>query len=190
MTQILRRENYPLRAEEDNALPRSPLPLPHTNWQVRSFVVHSPHHSLSSCHEWMWLRCWTLGSAANSTCYMTSSGGLQEWLHRCRGQLATVSKASSMKALCKSPKVNHHCYCTFGVATHWLYQCWDNYIVGPSPKCDECFGLCNHFMKHIIVYVTLIKLQRLLLSFCGKDIYLSLECWPSFPEWLRSQLQK
>ena len=60
-------ENYPSRAEEADTLPRSPLPLPHTNWQTgRRFVVCSVHRTLSSHHEWMSPECWTPGSAVNS----------------------------------------------------------------------------------------------------------------------------
>ena len=56
-----------MRAEKADALPRSPLSLPHTDWQTgRSFAVHSPNGSLSGCYEWMSLRCWTPGSAANT----------------------------------------------------------------------------------------------------------------------------
>ena len=61
------RENYPSRVEKADTLPRSPLPLPHTGWQIgRSFVVHGPHSSSSCSHEWMSLRYWPPGSAANS----------------------------------------------------------------------------------------------------------------------------
>ena len=55
------------RGKKPDALPRSPLQLPHTGWWIgRSFVVCSPHGSSCGCHEWMSLRCWTPGSAANS----------------------------------------------------------------------------------------------------------------------------
>ena len=37
----------------------------------------------------------------------------------------------------------------------------------------------NYFMKHIMAYVTLTKLQRLLLNFCGRDTSQSLEFQPS-----------
>ena len=49
MMQILRRRNYPLRVEEANTLPESPLPSSNTNRGVeRSFAVCSPHGSLIS----------------------------------------------------------------------------------------------------------------------------------------------
>ena len=49
-----------------NALPRSPLPLPHTGQQIGgSFADCGPHGSLNCCHKWMSPRCWTPGSAAN-----------------------------------------------------------------------------------------------------------------------------
>ena len=52
--------NYSPRVEEANALSRSPLSLPYTNRQVGiSFAICSSHGSLSNCHEWMSLRCWT-----------------------------------------------------------------------------------------------------------------------------------
>ena len=44
------------RKENADTLPRSPLPLPHTSWQVgRSFVVCSPHMAhqvaaMNGCH--------------------------------------------------------------------------------------------------------------------------------------------
>ena len=59
-----RGKNYSPRPEEANALPRSPLPLPHPHWQIgQCFVIHSLQGSLSSCHEWMSPKCWTPGSA-------------------------------------------------------------------------------------------------------------------------------
>ena len=67
MTWTLRRERLFFDSKKADALPGSPLPSPHTSWQVgRSFAVGSPHSSSSGSHEWMWLSCWTQGSAENS----------------------------------------------------------------------------------------------------------------------------
>ena len=107
MMQILRRENYPLRIEEADTLPRSPLPSPHTNWWVWwGFVVCSLLGSSISCHEWMSARCWTHRvSNELCTCYVTGSGG-QEWPHKCRRWSATVSNVSNMKVLIPKPQCN------------------------------------------------------------------------------------
>ena len=52
----------PCMQKKADTLPSSPLPSPHTNWQVgKSFAVHSPHGSSSGCHEWMSPRCWNQG---------------------------------------------------------------------------------------------------------------------------------
>ena len=48
------------------------------------------------------------------------------------------------------------------------------------PNVVNVFVFCNHFTKHIMVYVPLIKLWKLLLSFCGKVISWSSEHWPSY----------
>ena len=62
-----RGKGYPLRTEKADALTRSPLPSPHTGWQVgRSFAVYSPHWSLDGCCEMMSPRCWISGLVAKS----------------------------------------------------------------------------------------------------------------------------
>ena len=47
------------------------------------------------------------------------------------------------------------------------------------PNVVNLLVFCNHFTKHVMAYVTLTKLWKLLLSFCGKDISWSSEHWPS-----------
>ena len=106
----------------------APLPSPHTGWQVgRSFVVHSPHGSLSDCHEWMSPRCWTPRSTANSvpTIGLVSSGPV--WPCRCRKQLAAANSASNTKALkpkhqCTPslPLLLWSCYAWISQALRWL----------------------------------------------------------------------
>ena len=45
----------------------------------------------------------TKASSGQSACHMTSFGG-QEWLLKCRRQLAAVDDASNMKALMPKPQ--------------------------------------------------------------------------------------
>ena len=136
------RENYSPRAEEANALPRSLLPLSHTKWWVgKSFAIHSPHGSLSICHEWMSPRCQTPGSAVDAV--------LATWpvlvaRHGCtdaEGNQQLWAMHPAWRQSYQSPNVTDHCYHTFGVATCWLYQHWDHDGAGSTPKCDETFGL-------------------------------------------------
>ena len=128
--------------KEANTLPRSPLPLSCTKWQVgRSFAVCSPHSSPNSCHEWISPRCWTPGSAADAV--------LATWpvlvaRHGCVDanvdqQLQVMHPA--WRQLGQGPNLTHHCYYTFGVATCWLYQHWDHNGVGSTPKHGEPFDL-------------------------------------------------
>ena len=173
------RENYSPRVEEANALPRSPLPLPHTNWQVgRRFAICGPHGSLSSCHEWMSLRCWTPGSAADAVLatwpvlvarngHTDAEGDQQLWV---------MHPACSQS--CQSPNATHHCYCTFWVATCWLYQLWDHDWINPQTWWTF-WSFVTTLWNMLWHTWSLIKLQKLLLSFCGKDTSQSLEHWPS-----------
>ena len=66
MMWALGRERPSFESRKNDALPRGPLPSPHTGWWVRrGFAVHGPHSSLKCCHEWMSPKCWTPGSAVN-----------------------------------------------------------------------------------------------------------------------------
>ena len=127
----------------------------------------------------MSLRCWTPGSAADTV--------LATWLvpvarngHTdAEGYQQLQVMHPAWRQSCQSPNVTHHCYCTSEAATHWLYQYWDNHEVGSTPKCGKPFGFCNHFMKHVMAYMTSNQTVKTLLSFCGKDTSQSLEHWPS-----------
>ena len=183
-------------------------------WEQKKLILY--HRALYHCHtptgkleEFLWLvvpmACQIApmngchqdaghqGSAANPVLATWSGSGGQEWLCRYRGWSATVSDAYSMKVTCaKDPNVTHHCYCTFGVATHWLYQHWDNYGSWINPwMCSKPFGLLLPLYKtdHGICDPP-IKLWRLLLNFFEARIYLYLQSTGQAPEWLRSQLWK
>ena len=109
-------ENYPLGVVKANTLSRSSLPLPYTiQWVGRCFAVHSPHGSLSSHHEWMSSRNWALGSAVNTVLatwpVLVARHGHPLW-----------AMHPAWRHLCQSSNAAHHCYCTFGIVTHWLYQ--------------------------------------------------------------------
>ena len=60
--------------------------------------------------------------------------------------------------LCQSTNAAHHCYPSFGAATHKLYEHWDDYEM--TMKQDQPLNMvsilvfCNHFTKHIMAYVT------------------------------------
>ena len=173
-------KNYPLRVEEADVLPRSPLPLPHTNWWVGSFAFHSPHGSSGSCHEWMSLVYWMPGSAVNSTfatcLVLVAQNGHTD--AESNQQLWAMHPAWMHSY--QSPIVTHHCYCSFGVATHWLYQYWDNYGVGLTPpNMVSVLVFCDYFMKHIMAYMAPNQAAKTLLSFCSKDISQSLKHQPS-----------
>ena len=74
------------------------------------------------------------------TCYMTGSvawdghmdAGSNQWLW---------AMHPAWRHLCWGPSATHHCCCSFGVAAHWLYQCWGSCWVGSAPRHGECFGL-------------------------------------------------
>ena len=137
-----RGKGCPSKQKKGDILPWSPLPLPHTVWWVgRCFVVCSPHSSLSGCHEWMSLRCWIPGSAANSVpikrpVLVTWHGHTDA---KSDQQLWVVYPTQT--CLSQSTNAAHHWHCSFGVATHGFHKHWDVYRVRPTTKCDECFGL-------------------------------------------------
>ena len=175
--------------EEANPLPGSPVPLPHPCWWGGGCsAICGPQGSPSSSHEWM--RCWTPGPAmdvvfttwlvlvARSGC-SNAEGNQQLWaMHQ------------AWRHSCQSPSVTHHCYCTIGVAAHWLYLYWDDDGVGSIPKHGECYGLLWTLYEtcygvsdprpncKICCYVPVARL------------HLDLWCPSQAPEWLRSQLGK
>ena len=67
LMQTLRREWLSFKSRKIQCSIRSPLLPPYMSWKAgRSYVINSHHGSLSNCYEWMSLRCWTPGSAANA----------------------------------------------------------------------------------------------------------------------------
>ena len=117
------REHYSPRVEEANTPPRSPLPSSPPKWWVgRGFAICSPHGSMSNCIEWMSLRCWTSGSAADAV--------LATWLVLVVGYGCTDAEGdqqlwamhAAWRQSGQGPNVTHHCYYTFGVATCWFFQ--------------------------------------------------------------------
>ena len=83
------------------------------------------------------------------------SGG-PEWPLQIQKAISSCANdASNMKALmpkCQcSPVIAH---CSLRVATHGLHKHWDDYGVGPTNKHGHnVLVFCNHFMKHVMVYV-------------------------------------
>ena len=102
----------------------------------------------------MSLACWTPGSAANSVFATWPALVAQNDCADAEGHQQLWAMPPAWRHLCQSPTAANHCYCFFGVAIHWLYQYWDNYGVGSTPKCGECFGIFYHFTKHIMAYMT------------------------------------
>ena len=117
-------KGYPLREEKADAIPRSPLPLPHTGWWIeRSFAVCSPQGSINVTEMLD-----TKVSSELCTYYRTGSGS-PTWLHRCRKQLATVNNASNTKELepkCQCspslPLLLWSCYTWISQALRWLWS--------------------------------------------------------------------
>ena len=120
------------------------------------------------------------------TYYMTGSGG-QEWLHRCRRWSATVGNVSSMKALKPKPQCDQslllHLWSCYTLTLPALRQLW-SWI---NPQMGWTFCCFVTTLQNMSWHTwPSIKLQRLLPSFCGKDMYWSSEHWPS--SWLTEEL--
>ena len=122
----------------------------------------------------MSLRCWTAGSAADIV--------PATWLALVARMAAQMQKAIGNCKQCihhkdtyaKAPNVTTHCYCTFGVAKHWLYQYWIN------PQMWWMFCSFVTTLQNMVWHTwPPTKLQKLLLSFCDKVISQSLEHQPS-----------
>ena len=135
-------------------LPRNPLSLSHTKWQfVRSFVVHSPHGSLSSCHEWMSLRCWTPGS---QVLYL-----LHNWFWW-PGMAAQMQKVISSCKWCIQHEGSHTKGPMWPIIVTTLLEllCVDFTSIETMMESDQppnvvsLLVFCDHFMKHVMVYVT------------------------------------
>ena len=151
------RESYSLILEESNTLPRSPLPLSHTMWWVgRSFVIHSPHSSLHSCHEWMSPRCWTPGSATDAVLAVWLVLVTRHGHADAEGNQQLCVMHQAWRQLYQRPNVTDHSHHTCGVVTCWLYQNWDHNGLDQLWNLVNFWSLvfCNHFMKHVMVYMT------------------------------------
>ena len=99
-------------------------------------------------------RWWTPGSAGDTVLviwpFMVARNGHVD----AEGNQQLWAMHPAWRQLCQSPSVTYHCYCTFGVATHWLCQYWDNYGVGSTPKHGEPFGLLWPLYEAHYGYVT------------------------------------
>ena len=120
--------------------------------EVLQFTV--PMAYLSSCHEWMSLTCWTprwpVKFVLDTWLVLVAWNGHKDT----EGNQLLWVMCPAWGHSYQSPSVTHHCCCSLGVATYRLHKHWDNYGVGPTPKCGECLVLCDHFTKHVMAYVT------------------------------------
>ena len=70
---------------------------------------------------------------------------------------------------------------SLGAASCGFHWHWDDDGTRPTTTCSECFGLLWPLHEKWLWHMwLLIRLQKLLLKFCGKDTSQSLEHWPSF----------
>ena len=118
-------------------------------------------------------------SSRHCSCYMTSSGG-KEWLLRCRRWSATVSNASNMKALVPKPQCDPslllHLWSCYTLTLPVLRQQW-SWI---NSKTWWNFRSFVTTLQNTLWHMwSQVKLQKLLLWFCGKDISQSSKHWPS-----------
>ena len=121
----------------------------------------------------------TKANSGHCACRMTSYGG-PAWPLRCRGQLAAASYASNMKAFVPKPQCNQSllphlgscCMLTLPALTQWR-----NWI---TCKMWWTFWSFVTILQNTSWHMwPLIKLQTLLLSFCGKVTSQFSEHWPS-----------
>ena len=177
MMQILRREKLSFESGKSWCSTKEPSTIA-THWLAnwKKFCsLWSPQ--LIELLPWMDVTemLETRVSSKLCTYYMTSSGGL-EWPCRCRRPLAAANDASNMKALMPkhqcSPSLSllpWSCYTWTSQALRWLWS-WANH---------QTWWMFWSFATTLqnMSWLTwpLIRLQRLLLSFCGKDTSWSLE---------------
>ena len=166
-------ENYPLRVKEVNTSSRNPLPSPHACWQTRgSLVICGPQGSPGSCHEWMSPLCllhdsfWWLGMATQMQKMIRGC----EW---CIQHEGICVKAPMQPIIVTTPLELVHVDFTSIKTMMELDQ---------PPNMVNLLVFCNHFTKHVMAYVTPIRQQKLLLSFCGKDTSQSSVHLPSSSE--------
>ena len=112
-------------------------------------------------------------------CWVTNSGSLA-WLLRCRGQSAAVSNASYMRAFVPKPQCDPSLLPPFWSCCKLTLPALRQWWIGSTPKCSAPFGLLWPFCKtHHGHMWPLIRLQKLLLSFCGKAMSWSSKHQPS-----------
>ena len=160
-----------MRLGKDNTLPRSSLPSLHTKWWVgRSFVIHSPHSSLGICHEWMSLQCWTPRPTLSTATQLHKAISSCK---RCIQHEGNCAKAPVGPIIVTAPLELLHVDFT---------QHWDHMIELDWPP-----NVVNLFWSFVTILQNtswvymwpLIKLQKLLLSVCGKVTPQYSKHWPS-----------
>ena len=81
---------------------------------------------------------------------------------------------------CQSTHATRHCHCSFGAAACRFYEHWDDYGAGSTTKHGEHSAFLQSLYKTCHgLHGPLIKLQRLLLNSCGRDMSWSSESQPS-----------
>ena len=58
------------------------------------------------------------------------------------------------RCLSQSTNAAHHCHCSFGVATCGFHKHWDDYGFRQTTNMVSILVFCDHFMKHIMAYMT------------------------------------
>ena len=121
--------------------------------EVLQFIV--PMSSLSGCYEWMSPRCWTPGSAANAVPTAgpvlvaqhghTDAESDQQLCKQCIQYEGTCAKAPMQPIIATTPLELLHVDFMSIEMTMELDQ---------PPNVVNILVFCNHFMKHIMAYVT------------------------------------
>ena len=144
-------------------------------WEWKKLTLyhcHTPTHEVEDILQFV-------VPTAHWVAAMTHSGG-QEWPHRCRRWSVNVSNASSMKPVMPKPQCDLylllHLWSCCTLTLPVLRQLW-SWI---NPQMWWQFWSFETTLQNTSWHMwPPIKLQRLFLRFCGKDISQSLEHWPS-----------
>ena len=155
MMQILRREKLSFEGGKSLCSTKEPSTITtHQLVNQKKFVVCGPHRSLSSCHEWMTLRCCTLGSAVNSVPATWPVLVAQNDHAGAEGNQQLQAMWPAWRYSYQSCSATHHCYAPLELLHIEFTSIETTMELDQPPNVVNILIFGDYFKKHLMAYVT------------------------------------